>query len=117
MSPHNRDILLLQKMVDYCDEIEAARKRFGDSFGALNSDTDYKNAVAMCVLQIGELTTHLSTEFIMKYSAQPWKDINGMRNIAAHHYGTFDPEILWYTISSRIPELKSYCLECIEALT
>ena len=116
MSPHERDKVILKKMIQYCDEIEAARERFGDSFNALTADTDYKNAVAMCILQIGELTTHLSEEYKTTYSAQPWQDINGMRNIAAHHYGKFDVEILWNTISGKIPELKAYCQKCIGLL-
>jgi uncharacterized protein with HEPN domain len=32
-----------------------------------------------------------------------------MRNIAAHHYGDFDLEILLATITDRIPELRDYC--------
>jgi len=116
MSAHDRDIEILKKVIGYCDEIEAARGRFGDSIDALVADTDYKNAVSMCILQIGELTTHLSGEFKKKYSAQPWQDITGMRNVAAHHYGKFDVEILWKTISVKIPELKAYCQECIEAM-
>ena len=116
MSLHDRDIEILVKMIRYCNEIEAARERFGDSFAALASDTDYKNATAMCILQIGELTTHLSNEFKNKYSAQPWQDINGMRNVAAHHYGKFDVEILWKTISVKIPEFKRYCQKCFEEI-
>ena len=116
MNQHNRDIQLLSKMKLYCEEIEAARERFGDSLESLLSDTAYKNAIAMDILQIGELVTHLTEEFKTTYSAQPWRDINGMRNIAAHHYGDFDVEILWNTISERIPELKSYCQTCIEDL-
>ena len=117
MGQHDRDKVILNKMIQYCDEIEAARARFGDSIDSLTPDTDYKNAVAMDVLQIGELTTHLSEEFKSTYSGQPWRDISGMRNVAAHHYGKFDVEILWNTISVKIPELKAYCQECIEGLT
>ena len=96
MNPHDRDIQILIKMTRYCDETEAARIRFGDSFDALQGDTDYKNAVAMDILQIGELTTHLSERFKVTYDAQPWRDITTMRNIAAHHYGEFDLEIeMW----------------------
>ena len=32
------------------------------------------------------------------------------------YYGKFDVEILWNTISRKIPVLKVYCQECIELL-
>ena len=86
-----------------------ARKRFGDSFKSLQSDTLYRNAVSMCILQIGELSSHLSTDFKMVYNEMPWRDIRGMRNIAAHHYGKFDVKKLWETITSDIPALSEYC--------
>jgi len=37
-----------------------------------------------------------------------------MRNIAAHHYGKFNMEILYDTITNDIPQLKKYCLELLE---
>jgi uncharacterized protein with HEPN domain len=116
MSPNDRNIAILKKMVQYCDEISHAKKRFGESLEKLKSDTEYKNAVAMDILQIGELTTHLTSEFRSEYSEQPWQDINGMRNIAAHHYGSFDVDILWNTINTRVPELREYCIKVLAEL-
>ena len=43
----------------------------------------------------------------------PWRDIVGMRNIAAHAYGSIDMEMLWTTVTDRIPELKDYCLSIV----
>ena len=67
----------------------------------------------MCVLQIGELTVHLTDDFKVKYSSMPWQDIKRMRNIAAHRYGSFDIDVLWDTIANDIPSLRKYCLEAI----
>jgi uncharacterized protein with HEPN domain len=111
-----RDIVILEKIIKYCDEIKHAISRFGDSIDAIRTDVEYKNAVAMDILQIGELTTHLSDGFKNSYPDQPWKDINGMRNIAAHHYGELDIDILWKTIKSRVPELREYCVQCVAEL-
>jgi transposase-like protein len=44
----------------------------------------------MCVLQIGELVGHLSDDITARYAEMPWKQIKGMRNIAAHGYENFD---------------------------
>jgi uncharacterized protein with HEPN domain len=116
MLPANRDITILQKVIQYCDEIGEANAQFGNSIDALRTNSVYKNAVSMCILQIGELSTHLTDEFKSNYAAVPWKAIRGMRNIAAHHYGEFDADILWKTIEDRIPELRSYCVDCIGSL-
>jgi len=109
-----RNIDILKHIISYCDEINEAMSRFGASYAALQADKMYKNAVAMCILQIGELTTHLSDEFKANNNAMPWRDIKNMRNIAAHHYGSFDTEKLWETISEDIPELQSYCSQLVQ---
>jgi len=109
----SRDIEILHKIVRYCEEINEARSRFGDDFKSLQSDTLYRNATSMCILQIGELTSHLTDEFKSTYDKMPWQDIKSMRNIAAHHYGKFDTQKLWETISCDVPELKQYCEDLI----
>ena len=109
----NRNIDILEHIVRYCDEIDEARKRFGNSMEALLADSIYRNAVAMCILQIGELAANLSDEFKVEHNKAPWQKIKGMRNIAAHHYGKFDVEIMFNTIEERIPELRDYCLSIV----
>jgi uncharacterized protein with HEPN domain len=110
---NKRDTDVLSRIVQYCAEIAKTRERFGDSLEALQLDTAYKNAVAMCVLQIGELTAHLSDDFKTAYANMPWQDIRGMRNIAAHHYGRFDVKKLWETIVDDIPAMKAYIEEIL----
>jgi len=96
----NTDIL--KKIIKYCMEIDEANKDFGNSIEMLKMKSTYKNAVAMCILQIGELVAHLSDDFKTTYFDMPWQDIKRMRNIAAHHYGTFDIETLWDTVENDI---------------
>jgi uncharacterized protein with HEPN domain len=57
------DIDLLRHIVKYCNEIDETVEHFGDSFEMLQSSSPYKNATAMCVFQIGELSGHLSDDF------------------------------------------------------
>ena len=111
---NNKDIEILERMIKYCNEIDEANTQFGKSFDILESNSVYKNAVAMCILQIGELTTHLSESFKKEYNKMPWRDIKDMRNIAAHRYGSFDSEILWDTMEGDIPSLKEYCEEILK---
>ncbi len=46
MSSSRQNIDILQKISDYCIQIQNARKRFGDTLEALKTDNDYRNAVA-----------------------------------------------------------------------
>ena len=76
----------------------------------------YKNATALCVMQIGELTTHLSDDFKKTYTEIPWTQIKALRNVVAHHYGKIDDESLWETLKFDIPKLRDYCLIVIRQL-
>ena len=109
MTMETRDAQILRKILNYCDEIDAAVTLFGNSLESISTNHIYKNAVAMCILQIGELSAKLTDKFKCKYTGLPWRDIKGMRNLLAHGYGTLDIEELWHTVMHDIPELRIYC--------
>jgi uncharacterized protein with HEPN domain len=79
----------------------------------LETNVACKNSISMSILQIGELTTHLSKTFLDSNTKVPWAKMKKMRNIAAHRYGEFNVGILYDTIIYGIPELKRYCLELL----
>ena len=106
---NERDKSILEHILRYCSEIDDANSQFGFSFDALKTNSVYKNAVSMCILQIGELVMLLSNELKNLYNEMPWHDIKSMRNIAAHQYHKFDLDTLWETINEDIPKLKEYC--------
>lgn len=105
---NKRNIDLLKHIINYCNEIDETIMRFGKSFVAFEKDTVYKNATALCVLQIGELTTHLTDDFKQIFTEIPWSQIKALRNIVAHNYGKIDSESLWETLIEDIPKLKEY---------
>lgn len=115
MSRGNRD--LLKHIVGYCNQIEEAHVQFGNNYEAFCSNSVYRNAVVMCVLQIGELANHLTEDF-REATAQdiPWKQIRGLCNVVAHEYGNIDEESLWETITDDIPILCEFCVQQIELL-
>ena len=47
----------------YCEDVAKFIDRFGMDYETFTSDRAYFNAVAMCILQIGELANGLSDEF------------------------------------------------------
>jgi len=113
MSNNERDLYIIKKIIKYCAEATQAISHFGDSLDTLKANSVYKNAVAMCILQIGELVGHLSDGFINKYTNMPWRQIKGMRNRAAHGYEDFDIDILWQTLKVDLPSLNEYCNEIL----
>lgn len=108
MNISERDITVIKKILSYCDEIEQAHQEYNHSFDIFLTSAVYRNAVSMCILQIGELSNHLSDEFKNNYSFIPWAAIRGMRNVVAHKYGSIDKETVWETAENDIPDLKEF---------
>ena len=113
MEINERDRAILEHIVSYCVDIEEAVARFGKSYAIFSSDKEYRNACAMCVLQIGELSGHLSEEFRFSHKEMPWNAIKGMRNVIAHKYGSISVETVWEAIERDIPDLKAFCVQCL----
>ena len=113
---NNRNADVLRRIISYCNDISEAIQRFGNDYTVFTQDSVYKNATALCVLQIGELTTHLSEDFKNTYTGIPWTQIKALRNVVAHSYGKIDDESLWETIISDIPKLQDYCSRIIQQL-
>ena len=110
MAVDERDRLILEKIVRYCDEIEYAHNEYQRSFEVFCSNSTYRNAVALCLMQIGELTIKLSQEFKDGHKEIPWRAIRGMRNVVAHEYGNIDEETVWETAENGTKELKDFCM-------
>jgi len=109
MNEDSRDIRILEHITDYCDQISEAVERFGADLSIFLNDRVYRNAVSLCILQIGELVSILTEEFEQNYSDIPWREIKLMRNIVAHRYGTIDYTITWDVVQNDIPKLKAFC--------
>lgn len=105
---NSRDYDVLEHIRTYCQEIRETVERYGDSFEVFSRDKDYKKSVVFSILQIGELTRHLSDEFQAQHSEIPWHEIRATRNIAAHRYGKLDEKSIFESIHQDIPELEQF---------
>lgn len=97
---NQRDETIVIKIKNYCSEIKDTHdyfKRDKELFINEKLGFIYRNSITMPILQIGELSKMLSTEFVNEYTKIPWKMIMRMRDIVAHHYGSLDYEIVWNT--------------------
>lgn len=113
MKNNERDAQVVEKIIEYCDEIIDTVTHFGNAAKIFQENKIFRNACALCVLQIGELSTHLSDAFKTKFSVIPWQRIKALRNIVAHAYGTMNVEMLWEIIATDIPLLKEKCEEIL----
>lgn len=110
-----KNVNILEHICSYCEDVEAAIERFGRDKAVFDADRDYRNSVCMSLLQIGELTGHLSEDF--RESTKEtiyWPAIKGMRNLFAHNYGAMDIDRVWETAVSDLPQLHSFCDKSIQ---
>ena len=106
---NSRDVIVLKKIIQYSDEISKTISRCNLTQQTFAEDFVARNAIAMCILQIGELVNKLTDEFKTVNNKMPRHEIKAMRNVAAHNYGEIDIDILWETATEDIPMLKEYC--------
>lgn len=109
MSESERDLSILEHIIRYCNQIDEAVQRFGNDGQIFASDKVYQNAVALCLMQIGELAGHLSEPYRTAHQDIPWRQIKALRNIIAHNYGAVDAETAWEIVQEDIPDLRKYC--------
>lgn len=104
-----RDREIIEKIHRYCAEIGEAHAAFQKSYDMFVCNSVYRNAVCLCLMQIGELANHISEEFKETHHEIPWRAIRGMRNVVAHEYGNIDTATVWETAEDGVGELMSFC--------
>ncbi len=105
---NSRDEQIIKNILKYCDKINNTVHRFGSDFSVFCDDSDYRDSIAMNLLQIGELAGKFSQDYVSS-SKQNWRAIKNMRNMFEHDYGSMDIDRIWDTVIIDIPELESFC--------
>ena len=109
----SEDIIILKKIVGYCDDVESLMEKYSKDFELYCNDISFQYSCNMCIIQIGELVGRLSEDFLDNNKGIPWHAIKAMRNLHAHDYDNVDFEIVWNTLSDDIPNLKNELLKLI----
>ena len=119
MKNEKRDvnIIILKKIIDYCDKIESFIQRFGTNFDNFKLDFAFQFSCGMCIIQIGELITRMTEDFKKKYPEIEWNKIKALRNIQAHDYENADLEIVWNSLNENIPELKENLTKILDEMS
>ena len=109
------NIDILKHIKRYCEEVQTFIERFGDDFEIFETDDAFRAAVSMDILQIGELSNHLTDDFrVNTQNEVSWKEIRAMRNLFAHRYGAMNIKTIWATATEDVPALKAFCEQQIE---
>ena len=103
MQRHDR--IRLQHMLDAANEaLEFVRDK-------QRSDLDTDRKLVLSLIKeleiIGEAAGKVSTEMRTQYGAIPWQDISGMRNRLIHAYFDIDLDVVWTTVTTDLPLLKT----------
>ena len=93
----------------YCDQLNESLAELGFSRERFMKSHTYQNAAAMYILQLGELTKQLSSDFLRQFPQIPWSEMAKTRDSYAHHYGRIDFEMVWDTAVHDIPTIRAFC--------
>lgn len=107
----HRDMIIIKKVLS---EISVGFEMLGDfSMECFLADEKLKRAVAMTVINIGELIKNITPETRLANPQVPWKAIAGMRDIAAHKYQTLRMEDVYNTVTMDFSFLQNALEEII----
>ena len=115
---NKRDKRVFQKILKYCRQVVGTHKIFNEDKALFYNEEDgyaYRNAIAMPLLQIGELSKVLTYETRQSHPDIPWHDVIRMRDIAAHHYESWDYDTAWNTSRDDVPALEEKVQLILEA--
>jgi len=99
--------VILEHMLEDAQDIVVFSKEIG-SFEAFAQDMKTRKAVVMSLLNIGELANHLPADYTAAHPEISWRQMIGMRNLAAHGYHVMNISTIWKTAQIFIPELLAF---------
>ncbi len=106
----NNNNLIVNKILNYCQDINETVERFGDSLEVFTKDKDFQKSICFSIAQIGELTTRFSDDYKMNTQKDvDWRGAKGLRNIVVHNYGAISFEVIWDIVKNEIPEIQLFC--------
>ena len=109
---NTKEIGILLNIIDHCIRIE--ENVDGVEKEEFEKNKNLQDIICFNIFQIGELSKHLSLDFVSEYHGVPWQKIKGMRDIIGHGYGTIQMDRVWTTAVNDIKPLHNYCDEILK---
>ena len=102
------------RLPDYLDHMQQAATdacAFVEGLGKTDflEDKRTQQAVIMSLIIIGEAATKVMdyADFTQAHAQVPWRSMRGMRNRIAHGYFEINLEVVWDTVQTALPVLKT----------
>ena len=111
-----RDIDTLRLIVEFCDEISDDIQRFGTDIEDFLDDKAYQMSATFSMEQIGELVKRLSYDLMDEFDDVDWHEIAKMRDFVAHRYQHVVQPLLWESMNTEVPVLRTRCAQIIDIL-
>ncbi len=110
----SRDLhLYLEDMVDAASK--ALRYVSDMSFDQFIESDMVFDAVVRNLEVIGEAARHIPENMREDNPTIPWAKLVGFRNVLAHAYTDLDEELIWDTLTTKLPELVEHVTALIKA--
>lgn len=107
-----RDRTRLQEMLRLSQEIQKERTLLL-SVKEFAIPTMQARAIMFDFIQLGELASRMSSDFLASFPNFPINKIKGFRNVLAHDYNSLDPKMMERTLYSDIDDLTALLLFCL----
>lgn len=92
----------LEQAKQYAIQAIEGRARLGEEWAA---DPVHRAGLTHLVEAVAEYMGHVPQEIRAAYPRVPWKEIAGMRTVAAHAYHQIDERVVEETIARDLPDL------------
>lgn len=107
--------MTVNRLADYLDHMRQAiadAQSFTEGMAQADFEQDRRTqqAVVMSLIVLGEAATKVMDQhsaFAAEHNHIPWRNMRGMRNRIAHGYFEINLEVVWDTVQTALPTLKT----------
>ncbi len=107
--------MTVNRLADYLDHMRQAiadAQSFTEGMAQADFEQDRRTqqAVVMSLIVLGEAATKVMDQhsaFAAEHRQIPWRSMRGMRNRIAHGYFEINLEVVWDTVQTALPALKT----------
>jgi uncharacterized protein with HEPN domain len=92
-------------LADLAEAVDAAAELVGLGKDRWDGERPLRLAGEAIIGRLGDVAAKLPDEVIKATPDIPWREVKGMRIIAAHAYHRIDYELVWVTLRDDVPRM------------